>query len=191
MVIKSNAEILFYGAREVGVSISTDAVGEGERFQEILFFCCFSADQLAKVGKKYANVATLIALLLMNLRANLVELAKHETVDTPRLSFLKEAWSKKRIVAKLTCTSHNVEFSSRQKGLGFFSWNRACRAANAVLFLTRYLAKQRISDSAYVTALAQAASMVGSSYIRGDLSTTSRHTEARLIAVKAAGTASA
>jgi len=188
MVLETSAEILFTSSTKPCISLETTAKGNREKFQEILLFCCFAADQAVKIEKNYGHVSTLLALLLVNTSGNLGELAKSKTIGGAPSSGRTRVLSRRSIVAQLTCrTSGDVVFRSHHKGWYLSRWNRACHSANGVLLLLKHLAHRRMEDTAYLNTLGRAASAVGSGYIQGQLSNGEAVDAAMMMALKAAG----
>ncbi|MEW6138546.1 MAG: hypothetical protein AB1733_09960 [Thermodesulfobacteriota bacterium] len=184
----SRAEVHFYRPNQAAVRLECDPCGTGSEFQEILLFCCFAVEHLSRVGEKMASVATLIALLLINLRGNLHRIAEEESPGSPQVRAYNGISARKRFVADLTSAPDGIRFRLTWKGFAFLFRRKGYYATHSILVLLRYMARRRLHDAAYLAALSLACSEIGARYLRGEFSSDApSETKARIIALRVAG----
>jgi hypothetical protein len=187
MISVARAEIHFYHANQVAVSLDCDAGTNGSEFQEILLFCCFAVEHLTRVSAKLSGVATLIALLLVNLRGSLRHLAHDETPGSPQVLIYNGVPARKRFVAHLTSAPEETRFSLSKQGFTFVLRGKGYYATHAILALLRYMARRRLHDDEYLAALSRACSEIGVRYLKGELADQAAETIGRIIALRVAG----
>lgn len=187
MTSVAKAEIHFYRPNQAAVSLECDSCGNASEFQEILLFCCFAVEHLSRVSTKMASVATLIALLLVNLRGNLRHLAHDETPGSPQILVYNGVPARKRFLADLTSTPEETRFSLSNRGFTLLFRRKGYYATHAILTLLRYMARRRLHDDEYLSALSRACSEIGLRYLKGQLSADEVETTARIVALRAAG----
>lgn len=187
MNTRLRAEVHFYTASDAGVQITKAGDRDTQEFEEILLFCCFAAEQLTSAGKKMSSQATLVALLLINMRGSLTCLARHQSPHHPEVGDYRGFPGRKRFVGELSHTPGKSRFEFSTRGFTLFRRNREYYETHAILVLLRHLAKKRMYDDDYLAALSGACSEVGLHYLRGDFERPERQDVARMIALQAAG----
>lgn len=183
----SRAEIHFYHANQAAVSLDCDSAGERSEFHEILLFCCFAVEHLNRVSAKLAGVATLIALLLVNLRGSLRHLARDETPGSPQILVYNGVPARKRFVANLISSPDETRFSLSKRGFTFIFRGKGYYATHSILALLRYMARRKLHDDEYLSALSRACAEIGVRYLKGELAAQAPEITARIIALRVAG----
>jgi len=172
-------EIHFHQKDKASVFLESNATGDDQRRNELLFFSCFAARQLVNVADDM-QLASSLAKALSMFELPLAPLDDDfkpfigfvlttapngaKLVDYRGIPGRKLFEAEIRIVppSSFSFTLQNKGFGSLLRGINYY-------AKDSVLLLLKYLARRRIEDGDYLYNLSKVAEFCGKIYLKGKL----------------------
>lgn len=180
MTDQMQLQIHFHEQDEASVILESTAIGELEKFGEILLFNYLALRQMHNLGSAAAAPALAHALLALGQGTDQPE---ETTLGTaPRVVEYRGTAGRKRFMATLDFGPEKARFLLHPKGFGILGWRVNYYAPQSVLLLFRYLTTRRSGSDVYRRRLSQAGWLCGQYFLEGKVTTFSQPTLALGIA---------
>lgn len=176
--ISLNIEIHFHEQEMASVFLESNANGQSGNFGEVYLFTLFALRQLASLGKPQSSA---LATALLHVNSIIKDLATVHELGGVKIIPFQGYQGRKLLFARFTLGDQSQSFYFNTKGFGLFSRGIDYYSPTGVLVLFRYLAIRHEKQSEYLTKLAQAAQLCGTSYMQGKVGMTNQSQVAFMI----------
>lgn len=185
MEAEVRVEIDFYQQDEAGVYLETSAVGDDEKFAEILLFCCFANRQMVLLKNDYKGQVSSLATVLKGIAQELDRFLWHSGDDAAKLVQYRGPEGGKRFTVYLKYSEGDFKFKVTPHGFGLLARGVGYYAPNAVMVLLQYLGRRRKGDPSYLKALGEAVWGCAVAYLGGFTTISSQSNIAMMVTSKA------